>query len=438
MTLLGRFKAAAAAFGATQSVSDSGGWLVRHVAPKTKAGVSVNEYGAMYLPIVYACVNRISNPMAMFPLRMYRPGKKENAELVSAKDHPLAGLINVRPNPGMASRTLRKTVQAHALLWGNGYLEIERNRGGQATGLYPLLPDRTRPVRQDGRHFFRTTIDGRQFEIDQDDVIHIMDQSHDGYVGLSQIAHARQSVGWGLAMEEFGSKFFANDAKSGGFLMHPGRLSPTAKDNVRGGKKAGEASPANPAADLERQGGLDNAHRIKVLEEGMKWIQTTIPPEDAQFLGSREFQIADICRIYDVPLILVQSHEKSTAWGTGIEQLMIGFVRQTIAPWCGAWEQELNWKLFTPQEREQGYYVKFNMNAFLRGDSAARAAFYKDMFGVGAFSPNMILELEEEDSIGPSGDHHFVPANFTTLENAVKPAPKESGVVVDQTGGEDE
>ncbi|QNQ62228.1 phage portal protein [Brucella sp. 6810] len=438
MTLLGRFKAAAAAFGATQSVSDSGGWLVRHVAPKTKAGVSVNEYGAMYLPIVYACVNRISNPMAMFPLRMYRPGKKGNAELVPTSDHPLAGLINVRPNPGMASRTLRKTVQAHALLWGNGYLEIERNRGGQATGLYPLLPDRTRPVRQDGRHFFRTTIDGRQFEIDQDDVIHIMDQSHDGYVGLSQIAHARQSVGWGLAMEEFGSKFFANDAKSGGFLMHPGKLSPTAKDNVRGGKKAGEASPSSPAADLERQGGLDNAHRVKVLEEGMKWIQTTIPPEDAQFLGSREFQIADICRIYDVPLILVQSHEKSTAWGTGIEQLMIGFVRQTIAPWCGAWEQELNWKLFTPQEREQGYYVKFNMNAFLRGDSAARAAFYKDMFGVGAFSPNMILELEEEDSIGPAGDHHFVPANFTTLENAVKPASKESGVVVDQTGGDDE
>ncbi|WP_433762046.1 phage portal protein [Brucella anthropi] len=438
MTLLGRFKAAAAAFGATQSVSDSGGWLVRHVAPKTKAGVSVNEYGAMYLPIVYACVNRISNPMAMFPLRMYRPGKKGNAELVPTSDHPLAGLINVRPNPGMASRTLRKTVQAHALLWGNGYLEIERNRGGQATGLYPLLPDRTRPIRQDGRHFFRTTIDGRQFEIDQDDVIHIMDQSHDGYVGLSQIAHARQSVGWGLAMEEFGSKFFANDAKSGGFLMHPGKLTSTAKDNVRGGKKSGEASPSNPAADLERQGGLDNAHRVKVLEEGMKWIQTTIPPEDAQFLGSREFQIADICRIYDVPLILVQSHEKSTAWGTGIEQLMIGFVRQTIAPWCGAWEQELNWKLFTPQEREQGYYVKFNMNAFLRGDSAARAAFYKDMFGVGAFSPNMILELEEEDSIGPAGDHHFVPANFTTLENAVKPAPKESGVVVDQTGGDDE
>jgi phage portal protein BeeE len=106
----------------------------------------------------------------------------------------------------------------------------------------------------------------------------------------------------GLAMEEFGAKFFANDAKSGGFLMHPGKLSAAAQSNLDAPRRA-----------LERQGGLDNAHRVKVLEEGMKFIQTTIPPEDAQFLGSREFQIAEIARIYDVPLILLQSHEKATA-----------------------------------------------------------------------------------------------------------------------------
>ncbi|WP_257837041.1 phage portal protein [Phenylobacterium sp. J426] len=163
---------------------------------------------------------------------------------------------------------------------------------------------------------------------------------------------------------------------------------------------------------------------MKVLEEGMKFVQTMIPPEDAQFLGSREFQIAELARIFDVPLILLQSHEKTTSWGSGIEQLMIGFVQQTIAPWVAADEQELNWKLFTEEEREKGLYVKYNMKGLLRGDSAARAAFYKAMFEVGGFSPNQILALEDEEGIGAIGEHHFVPVNFQTIERAVA-APAE-------------
>ena len=159
----------------------------------------------------------------------------------------------------------------------------------------------------------------------------------------------------------------------------------------------------------------------------MKFIQTTIPPEDAQFLGTREFQIAEIARIYDVPLILLQSQEKQTSFGAGIEQLMIAFVRQTIDPWINAWEEELNYKLFTDSERANGYYVKFNMNALLRGDMKARADFYMKVFGVGGLSPNNILALEDMDDIGPAGDHHFVPANYVTLEKATDPDYAPSG-----------
>ncbi|CDP51981.1 Phage portal protein [Devosia sp. DBB001] len=322
----------------------------------------------------------------------------------------------------MSSRTLRKTVQGHALLWGNGYLEIERNGRGQSVGLYPLLPNVTRPVKENGEFFFRTTIDGRNYRLPHDDVIHIMDQSQEGYVGISPIAMARQAIGMGLAMEEFGAKFFANDAKSGGFLVHPGRLSSNARRNIRGQDGETRPAPENPKAGLESQSGLDNAHRVKLLEEGMKFVQTTIPPEDAQFLGSREFQIAELARIYDVPLILLQSQEKTTSFGAGIEQLMIAFVRQTIDPWVDAWEQELNWKLFTEEERDKGYYVSFNMKAILRGDMKARSQFYKDMFGVGGFSPNMILAYEDEDGIGEAGDYHFVPANMVTIERATDPS----------------
>lgn len=409
-------------FTPSDPVSSPSGWFVRSIGAKTSAGVSVSEHSALRLPVVYACSNRISNPVAQFPLSMFRNRPGGGKQVVTPDMHPFAARIGLRPNDLMSSRTVRKTVQGHALLWGNGYLEIERNGRGQAVGLYPLLPDRTRPVRENGEHFFRSNIGGETVRIDADDVIHIMDQSQDGYVGISQIAMAREAVSMGLAMEQFGGKFFANDAKSGGFLMHPGRLGPNAQRNLTGSNGEKVPNPENPASKIEVQGGLENAHRVKVLEEGMKFVQTTIPPEDAQFLGSREFQIAEIARIYDVPLVLLQSHEKSTSWGSGIEQLMIGFIRQTVGPWINAWEQELNWKLFTEAERDQGFYVKFNMNAILRGDMKTRADFYQKIFGVGGFSPNRILELEDEDGIGPVGDHHFVPSNFVTLARATDPA----------------
>jgi HK97 family phage portal protein len=220
-----------AAVGSSQPVSDSANWILRVIGGgKTKAGVSVSEWGALYLPVVYACVNRISNPIAHFPLKILRPTAGGGAEEVI--DHPLSQRLGLRPNEFMNSRTLRKTVQGHALLWGNGYVEIERNQRGQAVGLWPLVPWNTAPERKDGRLRYRTVIEGETFLIDHDNVLHIMDITQDGYVGRSQIHLARQAVGMALAMEEFGAKFFANDAKSGGFLLHPGHLSGQARNST--------------------------------------------------------------------------------------------------------------------------------------------------------------------------------------------------------------
>jgi HK97 family phage portal protein len=412
-----------AVVGSSASISSSDSWIVRLIGGgKTNAGVAVNEHLALNLPAVYACINRIANPIATFPFRIMRP-KKAGGGMEVAEDHPFQQKLGLRPNDFMSGRTHRKVLMGHVLRWGNGYNEIERNGRGQAVGLWPLLPDRTTPKRENDRTFYRTTIGGQQFDIDHGDVLHIVDQSFDGFVGISPIAVARQAIGMGLAMEEFGAKFFANDMKSGGFLMHPGKLGSKAQENLRGPDGERQANPASPSSRLEAQGGLDNAHRVKVLEEGMKWIQTTIPPEDAQFLGSREFQLAEVARIYDVPLILLQSHQGTTAWGSGIEQLMIGFVMQTIAPWVSAIESEMNWKLFTEEERKAGYVVKLNMNALLRGDMKARADFYAKMFGIGAFSPNRILDLEDEDGIGPEGDHHFVQAGYVPISVAINPPP---------------
>lgn len=409
----------AAHFSAGQSVSQDGLFLRLIGHGKTKAGVFVGEHTARNFPIVYAFVNQTSNPIAHFPLRIMRrtPDEKSPEEATS---HPLSRRLKMRSNDLMSSRTFRKTIQSHALLWGNGYAEIERNGRGQAVGLWPLMPDVTRPKKSGDQFFFETKINGKRIEIDHGDVIHIMDQSQDGYVGLSQVGLARQAIGMGLAMEEFGAKFFANDAKSGGFLMHPGKLSGPAKGNLRGPNGDRQAAPESPAAALERQGGLDNAHRVKVLEEGMKWNTTTVPPEDAQFLGSREMQVAEVACIYDVPLILVQSHEKSTSWGSGIEQLMIGFYQQTIALWVGAWEEEFNWKLFTKEEQALGYHVKFNMNALLRGDMEARSAFYKAMFELGK-TMNQILALEDMNA---SVRMATSTSSRTTFKQSSAPSPQ--------------
>ena len=408
-------------YGPSSSVGSNDGWFVKMIGGgSTKAGTFVSESNALYSPTVFACVNRIANPIANFPVAIVQPDGKGGWTRVD--EHPMSQRLGLRPNDFMSSRTLRKTTQGHALLWGNGYQEIERNMRGEAVGLWPLLPDRTRPHRDGDKLVFRTTIDGTTYQLDQDNVAHIMDLSHDGYIGLSQVALAREAMGMAKALETFGSKFFANDMKSGGFLMHPGKLGVKGRENVRGKDGEQKAGPENPASVVEKQGGLDNAHRVKVLEEGMKFISTTIPPEDGQFLSTREFQIAEIARMYDVPLVLLQSHEKSTSWGSGIEQLMIGFIMQTVAPWVQATEQELTWKMFTEGERARGLKVKFNMNALLRGDMEARSAFYKTMFELG-MTINQILAYEDMNGIGPDGDINFVSNNVQTLERAKNGKP---------------
>jgi HK97 family phage portal protein len=360
--------------------STPGGWTMRGAAGPAPA-VPVNEFSALALPVVYACVQRISSPLAMFPVDVFRDREFQ-------PDHVVSRLLNRAPNPYMAPRTLRKTATAGALLWGNGYVEIQRDGAGRPVGLWPLLPWATHPDRREDRLTFRTNIDGRSFEIDHSDVLHVMDFSLDGYVGLSPIQQARAAVGLAQAAESFGSKFFANDAKSGGFLQIPGKISAKAGENIR--------------RSMDEQGGLDNAHRIKVLEEGMKYVATTISPDDAQFLSTREFQIGEMARMYNVPLFLLQHSEPGTVWGSGMEQMHTAFVVHSLSPWTNVWEQEINRKMFSEDELDQGYFAKFNMDALLRGDSAGRAAYYNAGITAGWLTIPEAREMEDLDALPDS------------------------------------
>ena len=364
---------------------------------RSHAGPTVNQNTALNLPAVYCAVGIIADALAMLPFDVLQNvnGKKQKVS-----DHPISDLLNHSPNPYMSAMTLRQTQMFHALLWGNGYQEIERNGAGQPVSIWPLMPDATKPVKKptEDRLYYQTSIAGQGFNIEKDDVLHIPAMGYDGYVGYSPVSVCRNAIGLGLATEEYGSKFFANDAKSGGFLQHPGKLSDTAQKNIMDG--------------VEKKSGLDNAHRIKILEEGMKFVSTTIPPEDAQFLGTREFQIAEIARIYRVPLVLLQSMEKATSWGSGIESMMLGFIGWTLSPWIIKTEQEINRKMFTESEREKGFYCKMNLNAIMRADMAARAAFYKEGILNGYMTRNEVREKEDWNPI-EGLDKPLIPLNMT-------------------------
>ncbi len=327
---------------------------------QTTAGTPVNEWNALTLPAVYACIGLISDAIAQLPIRVYRQTESGREHVAG---HRVEQMLNQEPNDRQTAFSFRKTMISHVLSWGNGYAEIERTNGGEPVAMYLALPDRTNPeLTMDGELIFHTTIDRQTKTIESPDIVHIPALGFDGVVGYSPVAVARQALGLAKAQEEYGARFFANDAKSGGFIKHPGKLSEQAVHNLR--------------ESFAAQGGPENAHKPKVLEEGAEFQQTTIPPEDAQFLESRTFQIGEVARMYRVPLHMIQEVSGSTSWGSGLAEMSMGFVRFTLAPWMTPIEQEMNRKLFTQREREQGYYVSHDTSDLLRGDLTDRSEYY--------------------------------------------------------------
>lgn len=340
------------------SVRGDDHWLTRAVAPITFAGTAVSETTALTLSAVYSAVSLISDALAQLPIDVVKTERQRSVPIA----HDVQRVFGTQPNEFMTSFTLRNTSQAHALLWGDSFSEIQRTEGGDPIALWPLLPDRTVVRRWNGGIWYETTINGRVHKILAENILHVPALSFDGIQGLAPIRLARQAVGLGLGLEEYGARFFGNDSKSGGFLKHPGKLSFEAQENIR--------------KSIEQQAGLTRAHRLKVLEEGMEFQNMTVPPEDAQFIKTREFQVEEIARWYRVPLFMLASHAKDTSWGTGIAEQSLAFLRYTLAPWIIRWEQEVNRKMFTEAEQADGIGIKHNVTALLRPDSKGRSEFY--------------------------------------------------------------
>ena len=373
------------------------------------SGKNVNERSAMQMTAVYACVRILSEAVAGLPLHLYRYNKEGGKE--KAMDHPLYGLLHDEPNPEMTSFVFRETLMTHLLLWGNAYAQIIRNGKGEILALYPLMPNKMQVNRKENGQLFYTysrskdeanSKDSSTVVLKPDDVLHIPGLGFDGLVGYSPIAMAKNAIGMAIACEEFGAKFFANGASPSGVLEHPGILKDPEK--VR--------TSWNSA-----YGGSSNAHKVAVLEEGMKYTPISISPNEAQFLETRKFQINEIARIFRVPPHMVGDLEKSSF--SNIEQQSLEFVKYTLDPWVIRWEQSLSRALFSKDEK-RSYFFKFNVEGLLRGDYQSRMTGYATARQNGWMSANDIRELENLDRIPPEngGDLYLVNGNMLPLEKA--------------------
>ena len=386
---------------------------------RTTSGKPVNERTAMQTTAVYACVRILAEAVASLPLHVYEYQDDGGKKLVH--DHPLYYLLHDEPNPEMTSFVFRETLMSHLLIWGNAYAQIIRDGAGRVLGLYPLLPDKMDVQRDDKGNIYyvysRNSDENPMFKeygnirLKAEDVLHIPGLGFDGLIGYSPIAMAKNAVGMTLACEEYGASFFANGANPGGVLEHPGVLKDPSK--VRESWNS-----------VYR--GVNNAHKIAVLEEGMKYQQIGIPPEEAQFLETRKFQINEIARLYRIPPHMVGDLDKSSF--SNIEQQSLEFVKYTLDPWVIRWEQSLQRSLLLPGEKGK-YFIKLNVDGLLRGDYQSRMNGYAVGRQNGWFSANDIREMENMNPIPDEegGNMYLINGAMTKLADAGAFAKTDTG-----------
>lgn len=386
---------------------------------RTTSGKPVNERTAMQTTAVYACVRILAEAIASLPLHVYEYQDDGGKKLVH--DHPLYYLLHDEPNQEMTSFVFRETLMSHLLIWGNAYAQIIRDGAGRVLGLYPLLPDKMDVQRDDKGNIYyvysRNSDENPMFKeygnikLKAEDVLHIPGLGFDGLIGYSPIAMAKNAVGMTLACEEYGASFFANGANPGGVLEHPGVLKDPSK--VRESWNS-----------VYR--GVNNAHKIAVLEEGMKYQQIGIPPEEAQFLETRKFQINEIARLYRIPPHMVGDLDKSSF--SNIEQQSLEFVKYTLDPWVIRWEQSLQRSLLLPGEKGK-YFIKLNVDGLLRGDYQSRMNGYAVGRQNGWFSANDIREMENMNPIPDEkgGNLYLINGAMTKLADAGAFAKTDTG-----------
>ncbi len=388
-------------------------------APEVAAGVDVDQATALTFTAVYAAIRLLSESLASLPLFVYerlQPRGKRRAV-----EHPLYRLLHANPNPDMSSFTLRETMMGHILTWGNSYAEIVRQTPeGYPVALRPLNPQRMaveRNERSEVEYHFQHPRKGL-LKAPASQILHVAGLGYDGLKGYSPITLAREAVGLGIAAEQFGAGFFGRGARPSGVIEFPGEMTPELKKSLREEWERLHAS------------GPGTSHRTAVLEQGLTWKQLSMPNDDAQFLQTRQFQIDEVARIFNMPVHLLRKMVDSSV-RANIEQESLDFVIYSLRPWLVRWEQEIQRQLFRAIDRD--YFAEFQVAGLLRGDFKSRMEGYAKGKQNGIYSTNDIRELENMNPTGEAGDVYTIQVNMQNAETLLAASEKPAELERDRT-----
>lgn len=371
---------------------------------QSPSGISVSEGTAMRFITVFSCIRVLAEGIGMLPMGVYR--KRKGGGKDDVFDHPVHRLLHYTPNDEMTSQSWSESQTGQLASSGNCYSVMTTNMRGQVVDLYPVPWYDCQPERnqQTQKIQYRITDRGKQEIFPKEKVFHVPGFGFDGIQGYSPIRMASEAVGLGMASSNFVSRFYKQGMNVGGVLEHPDGLSETAYGRLH--------------EWINEKGiGFGNSWKPLILEEGMKFNRIPMPFVDAQFIETRKMNRDELCGLFRVPPHMIANLERST--NNNIEHQGIEFVTHTLMPYLTRIERTANWKLFTPAEREAGFYVKHNVSALLRGDYQSRQAGLNIQRQNGVINANEWRDLEEMNPIeGVAGSAYMVNGAMVPTEMA--------------------
>lgn len=378
----------------------------------TPTGLNITPDNALTVTAYFAAVRFRAFAVGSLPKILYQRIQDGNKRRAAEKK--LYRILHDEPNDDMSAFDLWAMLDSHVTMRGNGYAEIVPDENGDVSALYPLRPDKMQVMRKDDGSLeyvyeLPEKFNRRKVVLAPERVLHLRGLTSDGVMGISQITYMRNAVGLAKATEHYGSAYFGNGANPGVVLKHPGKIKDRQMvDSLRGQWE-------------EMHSGLDNAHRVAILEEGMSVEKVGLSPEDSQFLETRQFQITEIARMTDVPPSMI--FELTNMNFASMEQMTLDYVVHHLRPWLVAYEQQCNRSLLLRSEKQSGYFVENLIDGLLRGDLATRYAAYAVGKTNGWLSTNDILRMENRNTIGKKGDVYMAPLNMSVVGEDGMPIP---------------
>jgi HK97 family phage portal protein len=369
---------------------------------KTTSGVTISPEESISGTTILQCVRRISNSCGIMPARVYRKSPASRRKDV-ASDHPLYRLLMRAPNPEMTPIVFKQRMFGSALVFGNSYAEIVRDRFGVAQELWPIHSRRVGVDRVKGQLvYIISDNNGRTVELPQESIFHFKGFAPWGLLGMTPLALNRDAVGLQKAQDDYAARSFANGVKPGVIIKHTGNPSVEERTRIR--------------EDWQAEYGATGQHRPAVISKGFEIETLGLTPIEVAMIEARNYSVLEVCRMFDMPPHMVADMARAT-W-SNVEQMGAGFVTYTLGPWIVSFEQEIERSCLLPRERDEGLiYVRMNVDALLRADIKTRYAVYGTGRQWGILSVNDCRDMEDMNPI-ENGDIYLEPVNMTPAGTA--------------------